>query len=187
MNARPLKRAIRAADSLNESVGRALAWLTLGAVAVTFAVVVMRYGFSFGRIWIQEIAMYLHAAVFMLGAAYTLQHRGHVRVDIFYQKLSPRRQALIDFVGTLCLLLPVALFILAWSLDFVRDSWVRMEGSPETGGLPLVYVLKTFIPGMALLLIVQGLAELGRNGLVLAGHDDVPQPWTDTDDPAVER
>ena len=180
-----LHRAIRVADAINETVGRGLAWLTLGAVAITFAVVVMRYGLSFGRIWIQEIAMYLHAAVFMLGAGYTLQHRGHVRVDIFYARMSPRRRALVDCVGTLVLLIPVALFILAWSLDFVVNAWLRLEGSPETGGLPLVYVLKTFIPLMALLLLVQAFAELARNALVLAGRDPGPRPWSDADDPAV--
>ena len=183
MNA--LHRLIRICDAANEWVGRTLAWFTLGMVLVTLAVVIMRYGFTFGRIWIQEIAMYLHAAVFMLGAGYTLQHKGHVRVDIFYENFSRRRKALVDFLGTLLLLMPVAIFIFVWSLDFVGHSWARLEQSPETGGLPFVYILKTFIPLMALLLIVQGLAELARNGLVLAGRDPGPRPHDDSDDPEV--
>lgn len=180
-----LHRLIRTCDAINEAVGRFLAWFTVTMVVVTVAVVIMRYGFEFGRIWIQEIVMYLHAAVFMLGAAYTLQHRGHVRVDIFYQNFSLRRQALVDFLGTLLLLLPVAVFILTWSLGYVGHSWARLEQSPETGGLPLVFVLKTFIPLMAVLLLLQGLSELGRNGLVLAGRDPGPRPWADSDDPEI--
>lgn len=180
MNA--VRRLIRLCDLLNERIGRLLAWFTLGTVVVTLAVVVMRYGFSFGRIWIQEIAMYLHAAVFMLGLAYTLQHRAHVRVDIFYQRFRPRTQALVDCFGSLLLLLPVALFIVFWSLGYVGNSWQRMEGSPETGGLPLVYVLKTFIPLAAVLLIIQAFAEIARNALVMAGQSDVPQPHRDDDE-----
>ena len=180
-----LHRVIGVCDAINERVGRFIAWFTAAMVAVTLAVVIMRYGFEFGRIWMQEIVMYLHAAVFMLGAAYTLQHRGHVRVDIFYQNFSERRKALVDFCGTLLLLMPVALFILVWSAGFVAKSWIRLEESPETGGLPLVFVLKTFIPLMAVLLIVQGIAELARNGLVLTGRDPGPRPHDDSDDPEV--
>ncbi|MDZ7748192.1 MAG: TRAP transporter small permease subunit [Halofilum sp. (in: g-proteobacteria)] len=180
---RALHGLIRVCDAINERVGRFLAWFTVAMVLLTLAVVIMRYGFSFGRIWIQEIVTYLHAAVFMLGAAYTLQHRGHVRVDIFYQRFSPRRRALVDFLGTLLLLMPVAVFILAWSLGFVANSWARLEESPQTGGLPFVYVLKTFIPLMAALLMVQGVAELARNALVLAGRDPGPRPYADHDDP----
>jgi TRAP-type mannitol/chloroaromatic compound transport system permease small subunit len=180
MNA--VRRLIRICDLLNEHIGRLLAWFTLATVVVTLTVVVMRYGFSYGRIWIQEIAMYLHAAVFMLGLAYTLQHRAHVRVDIFYQRFRPRTQAIVDLFGSLLLLLPVALFILVWSSGYVGNSWERMEGSPETGGLPLVYVLKTFIPLAAVLLIIQACAEIGRNALVIAGQTDVPQPHRDDDE-----
>ncbi len=169
-----LHRLVRLCDIINEHVGRALAWLTLGMVVITLAVVIMRYGFAFGRIWIQEIALYLHAAVFMLGAAYTLQHRAHVRVDIFYRRFDARMRALIDVGGTLLFLLPVALFILFWSAGYVGNAWARLEGSPETGGLPLVFVLKTFIPAAAVLLLLQAAAELGRNGLLLAGHTPPP-------------
>lgn len=180
-----LHTVIRVCDAINERVGRLISWFTVAMVLITLAVVVMRYGFEFGRIWMQEIVMYLHAAVFMLGAAYTLQHRGHVRVDIFYRAMSERRQALVDFVGTLLMLMPVAVFILVWSFQFVWNSWARLEQSPETGGLPLVFVLKTFIPLMAVLLIIQGIAELARNGLVLAGREAGPRPYDDSDDPEI--
>ena len=93
--------------------------------------------------------------------------------------------AFMNNVGTLGLLMPVAIFILLWSLGFVANSWDKLEGSPQTGGLDLVYVLKTFIPAMAVLLMLQGLAELLRNGLTLAGRDPGPRPWADSDDPEV--
>jgi len=79
-----LEKFCRSIDTLNEYVGRCVAWLVLAMVLVTFLVVVLRYGFNFGRIAMQEISTYLHAFVFMLAGAYTLKHNEHVRVDIFY-------------------------------------------------------------------------------------------------------
>ena len=97
---------------LNERVGQLAAWLILVMVFITFLVVVLRYGFNFGRISLQESTTYLHAFVFMLAGAYTLKHNEHVRVDIFYQNMSSRNKAKVDFFGTLFLLLPFAGFIL---------------------------------------------------------------------------
>ncbi|NIR25762.1 MAG: TRAP transporter small permease subunit, partial [Gammaproteobacteria bacterium] len=118
-------------------------------VLVTFAVVLLRYLFNTGWIAMQESITYMHALVFMLGAAYTLRHDGHVRVDIFYQKFSPRTRAWVDLLGTLLLLLPVTLFIAWVSWEYVSTAWALKEGSRETGGLPGVYLLKTAIPLMA--------------------------------------
>ena len=111
----------------------------------------------------------LHATVFMLGAAYTLKHDGHVRVDILYQKLTPRARAWVDLLGTLLLLFPVCLFMLYTSMNYVMAAWAIQEGSREAGGLDGVYLLKTAIPLMAILLLLQGCSLLLRNLLVLAG------------------
>lgn len=166
-----LARIAHRIDQLSEWTGRAIAWLTLGMVIVTFAVVLLRYLFNIGWIALQESITYMHALVFMLGAAYTLRHDGHVRVDIFYQRLSPRGRAWIDLLGTLLLLLPVTLF-LAWvSWDYVAASWALKEGSRETGGLPWVYLLKSAIPLMAVLLLLQGVSLALRSLLVLLGHE----------------
>lgn len=167
-----LQTVIRGLEAANEQIGRLVSWATLLMVAVTFAVVVLRYLFNVGWIAMQEVVVYLHAAVFMLGAAYTLKHDGHVRVDIVYRKLSPRGQAAVDLAGTLLLLLPVAGYILWSAWDYVGDSWALHEASQETGGLPWVYWLKSAIPAMAVLLMLQGLAMALRSALLLAGHPE---------------
>ena len=154
-------------DALNERVGKLAAWLVLAMVFVTFLVVVLRYGFNFGRIALQESTTYLHAFVFMLAGAYTLKHNEHVRVDIFYQDMSLRNKAKVDLFGTLFLLLPFAGFILSTSFNYVLNSWKLLEGSREAGGLPLVYILKTLIPLMAVLLFLQAISLAGRAWLKL--------------------
>jgi len=164
-------------DRLAEATGRLIAWLTLAMVLVMFGVVLLRYLFQSGSIALQESISYLHAAVFMLGAAYTLRHDGHVRVDIFYQKCSPLTRAWIDLLGTVLLLFPVCGFIFASSLDYVAASWAIREGSMEAGGLNGVFLLKTAIPAMALLLMLQGCSLVLRNLLVISGH---PSAATDT-------
>jgi len=153
-------------DKLNQTLGRLVSWFTLIMVCLTFLIVVLRYGFNLGWIAMQESVMYLHAAVFLLGAAHTLRIGEHVRVDIFYRAMSDKQKSLVDFFGTLLLMLPVNLFILVFSWGYVLQSWRLMESSQEAGGLPLVFVLKSFILLFALSMTLQGLAELIRNGLV---------------------
>lgn len=156
-------------DQLNEWVGRLTAWLTLAMVIVTFVVVVMRYLFDLGSIALQESITFMHAMVFMLGAAYTLRHEGHVRVDIFYRCFGERGRAWVDLLGVLLLLLPVTLFISWVSWDYVAPSWEQLEGSREAGGLPGVFLLKSVIPLMALLLLLQGVAMGMRALCVIRG------------------
>ena len=156
-------------DGLTEVVGRTIAWLVLVMMLVQFAIVVMRYALGIHSIVMQETVMYLHAAVFLLGAAWTLRHDGHVRVDLFYRKLSARGRARIDLAGTLLLLMPVALFIAVTSVDYVRSSWAILERSPDAG-LPAVFLLKSLILVMVALLLVQGLAQLIRQWLILRGR-----------------
>ncbi len=149
-------------DTINERIGQFTAWLVLAMVGITFLVVVMRYGFNFGRIALQESITYLHAFVFMIAGAYTLKHNEHVRVDIFYQDMSLQNKAKIDFFGSVFLLLPFAGFIAWISFDYVMDSWGLLEKSREAGGLPLVYILKTLMPAMAILLFLQALSLCGH-------------------------
>ena len=168
----PLPKVFARLDSLNEWLGRGLAWLLLAMMLVEFSIVVLRYAFSVNSIPMQESVMYMHAAVFMLAAAYTLKHGGHVRVDIFYRAMSPKRKALVDLLGTLLLLLPVMGFVIATSLGYVGKSWAIFEGSPDAGGIPGVFLLKTLIPAFAVLMIVQGIVEIYRNALILKGSLD---------------
>lgn len=164
-----IQQLARCIDILSEQTGRAIAWLTLGTVIITFTVVILRYVFDTGSIALQELVSYLHAAVFMLGAAYTLKHDGHVRVDIFYCRLTERGRAWINLTGSLLLLLPVCLFILFASLEYVGNTWSVMEGSQEAGGLDAVFVLKTAIPVMAVLLLLQGISMCLHSILLLSG------------------
>lgn len=157
-----IERLCTGIDTINERIGQFTAWLVLVMVGITFSVVVMRYGFNFGRIALQESITYLHAFVFMIAGAYTLKHNEHVRVDIFYQDMSLHNKAKIDFFGSVFLLLPFASFIAWISFDYVMDSWELLEKSREAGGLPLVYILKTIIPVMAILLFLQALSLCGR-------------------------
>ncbi len=164
-------------ETLNEWVGQALSWLTLLMVLVTFAVVVLRYAFDMGWIAMQESVTYMHAFLFLGAAAFTLKHHGHVRVDIFFHRFSRRGQAWVDLLGSVFLLIPVSLFISWVSWEYVASSWELLEGSREAGGLPGVFLLKTRLLVMAMLLIVQGLAMALRCGLFLGGmREALPVP-----------
>jgi TRAP-type mannitol/chloroaromatic compound transport system permease small subunit len=157
-------------DRLNAAIGRSVAWLCLFVVVAQFSVVVLRYGFGLGSIWLTESIIYGHAALFMLAAAWTLREGGHVRVDVFYADASPRRKALVDLCGALLLLLPFML-VLAWfSLPYVARSWAILETSRETSGIPAVFLLKTLIPLFALLMALQGVAQAIRSAHVLSGQ-----------------
>lgn len=162
-------------DHLADRTGHSAAWLALGLVLTTFGVVVLRYLFDFGSIALQESILYLHASLFLLGAAYTLKMDAHVRVDIIYRHLSGRGRALVDLLGALLLLLPVCSFLLWISWDYVASSWSLHEGSRETGGLPYVYLLKTLIPVAAALLILQGISQALRSlATLLQATDSEP-------------
>ncbi|MDO7653953.1 MAG: TRAP transporter small permease subunit [Porticoccus sp.] len=161
--ARTLEKLARAIDSFTEWTGRIIAWLTLAMMALTCIVVVMRYFLETGSIALQESVTYMHALVFLLGAAYTLKRGGHVRVDILYQKFSPRIQALIDALGALFFLIPVCLLILIFSWEYVANSWEVREVSKETQGLPWVYLLKTLLLVMPITMLLQGIAEIIKN------------------------
>jgi TRAP-type mannitol/chloroaromatic compound transport system permease small subunit len=149
------------------AAGRAVAWLTLALVLVTFAVVLLRYGFNLGWIWLQESITYLHATVFMLAAAWALQDDAHVRVDVFYRRRSPRQQAFVNLAGTVLFLIPLCTFLLVTGWEYVLRSWQVLEGSREAGGLPLVYLLKTLILLLPALLLAQSACEIGRAVTVL--------------------
>jgi TRAP-type mannitol/chloroaromatic compound transport system permease small subunit len=154
-------------DDVTAAVGRAAAWLCLLIVVLQFALVVARYLFGLGSIWLTETVLYSHGALFLLAAAWTLQAGGHVRVDVFYADRPPRTKARIDLAGALLLLLPLML-VLAWfSWGFVMRSWIILERSQESSGLPFVYLFKTLILLFAFLMAMQGVAQALRAAAVL--------------------
>jgi TRAP-type mannitol/chloroaromatic compound transport system permease small subunit len=153
---------IAAIDALVAGIGRLVAWLTLAMVVTTVVVVVMRYGFDAGRLWLQESITWMHACVFMLGAAWALRTGDHVRVDIFYKRLSPPVQALVDLGGTLLLLLPLCGYLLWESMPYVMQSLRAGEDSREAGGMRALWMLKAVIPLATTTLILQGISEATR-------------------------
>ena len=173
-----MKTLLKIADRIDQLIawtGRSISWLVLATVLVTFAVVVLRYVFDFGRIWIQETYLWMHAMIFMVGAAWTLQDEGHVRVDIFYHKMSDKNKSRVNLLGVVFLLFPMCALILWVSLPYVMASWQLLEGSRETGGIPAVFLLKTVIPLMAILLLLQGTSIAIRNLQRLLRPDEIQQ------------
>ena len=158
-------------DTFTDYSGRLLAWLAVFMAIVTTAVVVLRYGFNIGSIAAQEAVTYMHGSLFMLGIGYALKVGAHVRVDIFYRTFSTRQRAWVNSLGGIIFLLPLCLFICAVSFSYVAESWSIREISPEPGGIPAVFLLKTLLPLMAINLLLQGIAETLRNTLTLITGD----------------
>ncbi len=152
-------------DGVSIKVGHAVSWLTLLMVLVTFVIVVMRYAFGAGLIWLQESLTWMHAAVFMLGAAYTLQQEQHVRVDIFYRKMSDKHRAWVNFLGVLVFIFPMCAFFVYTSIDYVAASWSIREVSRNSGGLPYPFVplLKSVLIIMPVAVGLQGISLLLRS------------------------
>ncbi len=154
-------------DCFAEWTGKTVSLLILVMMVLTCTIVVLRYGFSLGSIVLQESVGYLHAVLFLSAMAFTLKQDGHVRVDIFYRRLNRNQKAWVNAVGSLIFLLPVCSFIVYSSWDFVINSWRVKESSPNAGGIPMVYLLKTLIPVAAILLALQGGGEVLRSLLQL--------------------
>jgi len=163
----PPGRLLSLLDGVAEWTGRTVAWLTLAMVLATVAVVILRYAAGVGLIWLQESVNWMHAAVFMLGAAYTLKADEHVRVDVLYRQMGPRARAAVNLAGTLLFVLPLCVYLVVESWDYVGMSWRIAERSREAGGLPMIYLLKSLIPLMAVLLAAQGIAGGLRAWLTL--------------------
>tara|TARA_B110000196_G_scaffold309347_1_gene310910 strand:+ start:242 stop:784 length:543 start_codon:yes stop_codon:yes gene_type:complete len=155
-----LQTFVSSLQTFTQFIGRMCRWFSLAMVIVTCSVVILRYLFDYSSIAMQEVVMYLHASLFMFGAAYTWQQNGHVRVDVLYHKWPASIQQRIDLLGTLFLLLPTCLFLMYISWDYVMLAWQYGEKSHEAGGLPFVYLLKTLIIILPALLIIQALSDV---------------------------
>ncbi|MZR63012.1 TRAP transporter small permease subunit [Alcanivorax sp. DP30] len=175
-----LQRWQQRLTGFTQAIGRTTAWLALLLVLGMVLVVLLRYGLGIGNIALQESLTYLHGALFMLAIAYTLAEDEHVRVDVLYQRFSPRQRAWVNLLGTLFLLLPVCAALFWLSLDYVLSSWKEQEGSAN-GGLPFVYLLKSLLLVLPALLAIQGLAELLRHALTLMGAP-LPAPQQHPED-----
>ena len=170
-----LAHVVRVVDAVNEFIGRVVMWLSLGVVLVCFATVYLRYALETGRPWIQELYVWQHAIVFLVGAGYTLLHGGHVRVDLFYGKMSDRRRALVDIFGTVVLLWPFAIVIAYESTPMVVLSWANNEVSQQPGGMPAMWFLKAMLHVFCAVIFIQGMAVGARGLLVLGGRTQYAQ------------
>ena len=150
-------------DDINEIIGNVVSWAAIAMVLVAFIVVVMRYIFGVGSIFLQESITYFHACLFMIGSAYTLLHNGHVRVDIIYRESSDIKKSIIDLLGVTFFLIPSCIIIWQTSIGYVLLSWSVFEGSAETSGIQAVFLLKTCIWIFAISMILQGLSLIIRS------------------------
>lgn len=160
-----------AIERLNDRIGRLVSWGILALVVLQFVVVVLRYVFGIGFVWMQETITYVYASVFMLAAGFTLLRDGHVRVDIWYREASATSRAWVNLLGTLVFLWPVTGLLLWVSWSYVSRSFAILEGSRETGGLPILYLLKAEILVFAGLLALEGLAHVVRAVAVIGGAE----------------
>lgn len=147
-------------DRINQTIGKATSWLTLLLVLVIVVDVSLRYAFSITSAASFELEWHLFAIIFLLGAAYTFQQDRHVRVDVFYDRFSERSKAWVNLIGTFFLLLPFCVVTAYESFSFVRSSYELKETSPQPGGLPATWVIKSVIPLGFMLLALQGVSVI---------------------------
>lgn len=167
-----LLRLSKAIDQLNEWVGRGVAWLTTLMVLLFVYDVVMRYVFNQTFVAIFEIEWHLFAVIFLVGAGFAFRHDRHVRVDLFYTRFSARNKALVNLIGTLLFLVPFCLVGIKYGYDFALNAYNTQEGSPDPGGLPARFLVKSMIPLGLSLLLLQGISLLCKAILTLSNYHD---------------
>ncbi len=169
---------IRVINAVNRLIGNVFAWLSLAIVVVCFAIVVQRYAFSTTKLWMQDLYVWLNGAMFTAVAGFALLRNDHVRVDIFYRPASTERKALVDLIGVVFFLMPFAWVVYAYGWNFVARSWRLYEGSANIGGMPGLFILKSFILVFAFVIVIQGISMLLRSILVLTGKQHlVPEDY----------
>lgn len=170
---RVLAIGFRIICGLNTLIGHIFSWLSLGIVLVCFTVVVQRYLFAASYVWMQDLYVWLNGAMFTAVAGFALMRNDHVRVDIFYRPAKMRTKAVVDLIGAVFFLLPFCAVVYAYSLPFVTRAWSYTEGSANVGGMPGLYILKSFIIVFVVLLALQGFAMIVKSIVVIAGHSDL--------------
>lgn len=156
-------------DAFNERLGKLLGGLVIALIIVQFTIVIMSANFKAGSIWLQESLIYMNSLLFLGAAGFVFLKDDHVRVDIFYRDKSERIKNLVNLVGHLVLLLPFLVFVWIIGTPYVTTSWANLEGSFETSGLQIVFILKSFFLLFALTLSFQGLSGIIRTIYALRG------------------
>ena len=159
-------------EQFSEFTGKLVSWLVLAMVLLVSYDVAMRYFFLSGSVALQEMEWHLFSLIFLIGAAYTLKHDDHVRLDLFYKSkfMDDIRRAWINLFGSLFLLLPFCILIIATAWPFIYQSYIHLEGSPDPGGLPYRWILKASIPLGFTLLLLQGVSDIIKNLNIILGN-----------------
>lgn len=152
-----LQKVETAINHFSEALGKFTALLFILLLCNVFYDVIMRYLFNDVSIGMQEMEWHLYATIFLLGIPYTLYKDGHVRVDIIYDNLNPRKQAWIDLLGTLFLLIPFTILVTRYGIDFTIESFQLGERSGDPGGLPFRWLIKAVIPFAFIAITISGL------------------------------
>jgi len=155
-----MNQITRSLDFFSEMTGRFCSWFVALMALITCVVVVMRYGLDLGSVLLQDVVLYLHGALFLLGSSFALKRNAHVRVDIFYREFSEKKKAFVDLVGHCLFLQPVCWVIFLFSWGFVELSWRIMEVSAEPDGLPFVYLQKSLLIALCLFVALQSFSEI---------------------------
>jgi len=153
-------KVIRGIDWFTERSGKVMAWLCFPLVLALVYEVTARYLFKAPTEWAYDVTYMLYGTIFMLGAAFTLLKKAHIRTDLFYNNWTPRTQGLIDTVMYVLLYFPGILFFLVAGWDYAAHSWVTGEHTSLSPWRPIIYPFKAVIPVTAFLLLVQGVSEL---------------------------
>lgn len=162
-----------ALENITEISGKLVSWLVLVLVILVSYDVGMRYLLQSGSIAIQELEWHLFALIFLLGAAYTLKHDDHVRLDLIYQSrfMNDYRRAWINFLGSILFLIPFSILVIVSSWQFISLAFIHGEGSPDPGGLPYRWIIKSAIPVGFLLLALFGFSTMIRNLQIILKKD----------------
>ena len=163
-----LSRLSKIIDKINNYIGNLCALFAFSMVIVVFTVVVLRYGFNIGFIWMQEVYVWLHSFVFMLGAGFTYLANEHVRIDVFYRGANEKYKATVDLLGNVILLLPFLYIIWKYSYPFVYRSFLMNEVSREAGGMPALFILKSAILWFCLVLFIQVISNICKSLLIFS-------------------
>lgn len=155
-----MRKIIDAINKMQNAIGAGVSWLALALVILICYDVITRYLFNHSSVALQELEWHLFAALFLLSAGFTLRHDSHVRIDVFYAKFSERKKEYVNLIGALLFLIPFCLVVIISSYDFVANSFIVGEVSPDGGGLPARYIIKAVIPLSFFLLLLQSISNL---------------------------
>jgi len=166
-----IKSYIKFIDKLNSKLGYYTSWLTLLLVLITCFDVFTRYILNESSVALQELEWHIFSAIFLMAASYTLITDDHVRVDVFYSRFSEKQKAWVNFLGSVLFLIPFCVLVIYSSQNFVITSFQFKETSPDAGGLPARYILKSFIPLSFIFLFLQGISLAFKSFLQIKNHN----------------